>query len=215
MKSTKRLRELKKIWTQVPPDYYQKGIAKNLLQRYWHTNKLKTFKKLIGGKSFKKVLDVGCASGRMANEISKLLPGAKITGIDPYSKAIKFGKLAYPNIKFLIADGHQLPFKKKSFDLVVCYEVIEHVLNPIEVLKEIKRVLADDGLGLVVMDSGNRMFRVVWWIWEKTFGRAWQGAHLHPFKHTELEAAIKKSGLKIRKKHFSHFGMEVSFVVKN
>lgn len=208
-------KDLKKIWAQVPPDYYQKGINKNPLQKFWHTQKILTFKKIVGKKKFKKILDDGCASGSMANEISKILPKSKVTGIDVYNKAIKFGKTQYPHIKFLVADAHKLPFRNKSFDLVICYETIEHVVNPVKVLQEIKRVLKKDGLGIITMDSGNLMFRIVWWVWEKTKGNVWQDAHLHPFKHTELEKAIKKAGLKITKKQFSHFGMEVSFVVKS
>lgn len=207
-------KELRKIWAQVPPDYYQKGVSKSLLQSYWHGEKLSTFKKLVGGKVFRKMLDVGCASGSMANEISKLFPTTKIFGIDPYPEAINFGKSQYPHIKFLAADAHKLPFKKKSFDLIICYEVIEHVFNPPTVLKEIKRVLKDQGRAIIAMDSGNLLFRLVWFVWENTKGKVWQNAHLHPFKASELEAIIKKAGFKIIKKEFSHFGMAVSFYIK-
>lgn len=205
---------LVKIWNQVPADYYQKEIARSPLKRYWHTQKLNTFKQLVGGKKFKKILDVGCASGRMANEISKIFPDAKITGVDVYQKAIALGRKKYPHIKFLVSDAHKLPFDKNSFDLVICYEVIEHLVDPAKALAEIKRVLKKDGLALIVMDSGNWLFRVVWWVSEKTISSVWQNAHLHPFKHWQLEAVIKKAGFKIVKKHFSHFGMEVSFVLK-
>lgn len=211
----KTKKDLKKIWAQVPPDYYQKRINKNFLQRYWHTQKILTLKKLLGRKSFKKILDDGCASGAMANEISKIFPKAKITGIDVYDKAIKFGKTNYPHINLMVADAHKLPFKNKTFDLIVCYETIEHVVDPVKVLQEIKRVLKSSGTAIVAMDSGNTTFRIVWWVWEKTAGKVWQNAHLHPFRHQELEKVIKKAGLKIVKKHFSHFGMEVSFVVKS
>lgn len=210
----KNEKELKKIWAQVPPDYYQKGISENFLRRYWHTQKLLTLKKLVAKNDLKKILDVGCASGRMTNEISKIFPKAKITGVDVYSKAINFGRHNYSHIKFLVADAHKLPFKDKTFDLIVCYETIEHVIEPTQILREIRRVMDGSGQAIIAMDSGNLMFRIVWWIWEKTAGKVWQGAHLHPFKHEELENAIKKSGLKILKKHFSHFGMEVSFVVR-
>lgn len=210
----KTKKDLKKIWAQVPPDYYQTRIGKNLLQRYWHAQKVLTFKKIIERKKFTKILDDGCASGNMANEISKIFPKAKITGIDVYGKAINFGKNKYPHLNFFIADAHKLPFKNKSFDLVICYETIEHVVDPAKVLREIKRVVKKDGIAIIAMDSGNWTFRLVWWVWEKTAGKVWQNAHLHPFKHQELEEVIKEAGLRITKKHFSHFGMEVSFVVK-
>lgn len=206
--------ELIKIWNQVPPDYYQKEIAKNPLKRYWHTQKVNTFSSLVRNRKFKKILDVGSASGRMANEISKIFPGAQITGIDAYKKAVDYGKKTYPQIKFLVADAHKLPFRANSFDLIVCYEVIEHLVDPLKALKEMKRVLRKDGVAIVAMDSGNWLFRVVWWISEKTISSVWQNAHLHPFKHWQLEATIKKAGFKIIRKKFSHFSLEVSFLLK-
>ncbi len=207
-------KQLVKIWNQVPPDYYQKEIVKNPLKRFWHNQKVNTFKKLTIDRNFKNILDVGCASGWMANEVSKIFPAAKITGVDAYGKAINYGKRVYPHIKFRMADAHKLPFKANSFDLVICYEVIEHLVDPPKALQEIKRVLKKNGLAIVTMDSGNRLFRIVWWISEKTISSVWQNAHLHPFKHTELEEVIKKSGVKIIKKHFSHSSLEVSFLLK-
>ena len=150
----------------------------------------------------------------MTNEISKVFPKSKIVGIDTYPAAIAYGKKRYPHIKFLVGNAHKLPFPSNSFDLIVCYETIEHLTSPKKALSEIRRVMKKSGVAIVTMDSGSFPFRIVWWFWEKTYGKVWQGAHLHPFHHTELESIIKKSGLKINKKHFSHFGMEVSFVVR-
>ncbi len=150
----------------------------------------------------------------MTNRISEIFSDSKIYAIDVYGKAIAYAKKNYPHITFINADAHRLPFKNNYFDLVISYETIEHVVDPLKILKEIKRVLKKDGLAIVAMDSGNWLFRIVWWVSEKTISSVWQGAHLHPFKHTELEKVIKISGLKIIKKHFSHLGMEVSFLVR-
>ena len=206
--------KLARIWEQVPPDYYQKSTNRNLLQRYWHQEKVRTLRELVGERNPKKILDVGSASGMMANEVSKIFPEAKITAVDVYKKAVDYGKSHYPHINFVVADAHSLPFPDNAFDLIICYETIEHVINPLSVIKEAKRVVKKGGRIVLAMDSGSFLFRAVWFIWEKTQGKVWQGAHLHPFRHTELEDVIKKSGLKIVKKVFSHFGMEVSFLLK-
>jgi len=71
-----------------------------------------------------------------------------------------------------------------------------------------------NGRAVIAMDSGNLLFRVVWLFWESTKGKVWKSAHLHPFHHTELESVVKKSGFKIIKKQFSHFYMEVSFLLR-
>lgn len=206
--------DLINIWQQVPPDYYQKGITKNPLQWLWHNLKIRSFKKLTQGLQFSTCLDVGCAGGYMSNKISMIFPGVKVTGLDVYPAAVNFAKVKYPHINFLATDAHNLPFNKNTFDLIVCYETIEHVLEPKKILEEIKRVMTKEGYAIIAMDSGNLLFRVIWPFWENTFGRVWQGAHLHPFHHNDLEKIIREAGFKISKKHFSHLGMEVSFMLK-
>lgn len=204
---------LHQILEQVPADYYEHGIKNNLLQRFWHLNKIKNFRKLVRNQHFRNILDVGCAGGYMTNEIAKMFPCGQVTGVDAYTKAISYATKRFPHIYFIKTDAHTLPFKNNYFDLVVCYETIEHVKNPEKVLAQIYRVLQKGGVAIIAMDSGNLLFRLVWYVWEKTKGSVWQGAHLHPFHHDELENKIKKAGFIVTKKHFSHLWMEVSFLV--
>lgn len=204
---------LYKVWDQVPVDYYQTGVQKSFLQKIWHGKKLNLAKALLKDKNFKNCLDVGSASGYMVSEISKFYPQAKYTAVDSYDKAILHGKKNYPHIKFQVANAEKLPFKDNEFDLLICYETIEHVTKPLKALKEMKRVLKKDSNLILTMDSGNWLFRIVWFIWENTKGKVWKGAHLHPFNHIELEDLIKKAGFKIQNKFFSHLGMEVTFVL--
>lgn len=207
-------KDLIKIWQQVPPDYYDKGIAKNLFQRIWHTHKLAVFKKVVHSYNFPKILDVGCASGTLTHQISLIFPNSKVYGVDIYKKTLILGKKKYPHINFIHADAHQLPFGSNWFDLVVSYETIEHVLDPEKMLKELRRVVKKKGLVIVAMDSGSLLFKLVWWFWEKSKGKVWKGAHLHPYTHTQLERIIKDAKFRILEKRFSHLGMEVIFVLK-
>jgi len=149
----------------------------------------------------------------MTNKILKLFPKSKVIGVDAYKEAITYAKKKYPHVVFLVADAHELPFNKNTFDLCICYETIEHVENPQKMLQEIGRVIKRNGKAIVAMDSGSLLFKIVWWFWEKTKGKVWQGAHLHPFTYNELEQTIKEAGFNIEKKHFSHSGMEVSFLL--
>lgn len=208
-----RNHKLYHIWNKVPPDYYQKGVKENYLQWIWHTNKINLARKLIKSVNFKNCLDIGCAAGLMISEICKTYPHAHYFGIDVYDKAIKFAKENYANINFKVASGDKLPFKDESLDLILCFETIEHVEDPKTCLLEIKRVLKRKGTFILTMDSGNILFRIVWWFWVRTTGRVWQDAHIHPFHHSQLEELIVDSGFKIKKKILSFLGMEVTFVL--
>ncbi len=205
--------KLYKVWSQVPVAYYQKGVKQNILQYIWHSHKIKLASKILSKLNFRNCLDVGCASGYMISEIAKIYPNCKYFGIDSYDQAIDYAKKNYPNIEFKAASADNLPFKNDSFDLVLFYETIEHVENPQDCLKEISRILKKNGTLILTMDSGSKLFRLVWFIWERTKGKIWQGAHLHPFHHSGLEELIKNSGFSIRNKLLSFLNMEVTFIL--
>lgn len=75
-------KSLQEIWAQVPPDYYQRGVAGNLLQRLWHGHKLRTLARILPRRPFGMVADVGCAGGYMAAQIARLLPVARWEVLD-------------------------------------------------------------------------------------------------------------------------------------
>lgn len=201
------------IWSKVPPDYYQKGVRSNVFQWVWHRIKISNTKKLLQKINFNSCLDIGCASGYMLSEITKAYPKAEYFGIDVYDKAITLGKKLYPRIHFRVASADKIPSKNNSFDLILFYETIEHVEDPMKSLKEIRRVMKKGGHLILAMDSGNLLFRTIWFFWEKTLGRVWGEAHLHPFHHLQLEQLLRSAGFKIKQKLFTHLGMEVVFVL--
>jgi ubiquinone/menaquinone biosynthesis C-methylase UbiE len=205
-------KRLAEIWAQVPPDYYDRGVAQNPLQKLWHTRKLRHVINLLPPQT-KKILDVGCSSALLTAEVAKQLPKSKVFGVDSYKKAIDFAKTKYPHLKLIVADAHRLPFKDKTFDLVICTETLEHVTDPKKSLLEIGRVLKKGGRGIISMDSGSLLFRTVWFFWTKTKGKVWEDAHLHEFNARALEDLIKEAGFKINKKIYSHLGMAVTFLV--
>ncbi|EKD90180.1 MAG: methyltransferase type 11 [uncultured bacterium] len=207
-------KDFDRILNSVPPDYYQKGIKGNILQKIWHGTKIKFALKLLNNISFKNCLEVGSASGHLISEIAKKHPKVKFHAIDAYKEAIEFGKKKYPHIKFLKAEAEKLPFKNNQFDLILCYETIEHVRNPKKVISEMRRVLKKKGKLILAMDSGTLTFRIIWFFWERTRGRVWQAAHLNPYHHRDLEALVLQSGFKITQKYFTHFGLEIVLMLE-
>jgi len=98
----------------------------------------------------KKVLDAGCGTGYGSFLILK--QGAThVTGIDNSSEAIDFCKKHYrdKNLDFKIDDCTKCHLKDSSYDVVVSFEVIEHVSDANSCLSEMKRVMKKNGIFVV------------------------------------------------------------------
>jgi ubiquinone/menaquinone biosynthesis C-methylase UbiE len=207
---------LEEIWNDVPPDYYQKGIRHNILQKIWHLNKLRCTLQLIQNNTNPgKILDIGCASGWFLAQIKKKYPQSKCMGIDIYDKAISYGNKLYPELQLANFDAHRLPFDNCSFDIIICTEVLEHVVSPNQVLQEIKRVLKPEGIAIIEMDTGNSLFRIVWYLWNHLRCGVWKDAHLHKFNRHKLEKLINTSGLHVVQKKLFCYNMAIVFAAKN
>ncbi|MFA5793899.1 MAG: glycosyltransferase [Candidatus Brocadiia bacterium] len=98
----------------------------------------------------KKVLDVGCGEGYGSFFLAQT--AKSVIGIDIDKAAINHALKKYrqENLKFKIGDVRDIPLKGKNlFDVIVCYEVLEHIKEQAKLLKEVKRLLKDDGLFIV------------------------------------------------------------------
>lgn len=99
-------------------------------------------------KTTTSLLDIGCTEGRNLRVFRRRLPNARICGTD-LSDA-KADEIRAQGFEFRKADASQgLPFETGVLDVVVCGEVIEHVVDPDAMLQEIWRVLKPGGLAVI------------------------------------------------------------------
>lgn len=96
------------------------------------------------------VLDVGCGTGLFMKHIINV-GCTQCFGVDGHTDfahlAIKRGYKEVRQIEDLNVD--KLPFEDEKFDVVVCKDVFEHLLNPMHAVSEIKRVLKPGGIFLL------------------------------------------------------------------
>jgi SAM-dependent methyltransferase len=134
----------------------------------------------------RRLLDLGCGTGYGAAELAG---GARcVIGLDQSMEAVSYATHHYgqPNLHFLCACATTIPLAAEVFDLVVAYELIEHVPEWRLVLPEVKRVLAPKGL--FVVSTPNKLF------YEET--RRLSGPnpyHAHEFEFDEFRQALTDS----------------------
>ncbi len=146
--------------------------------------------------SGKKVLDIGCRWGHITYDIAK--KGNEVIGIDFVPEFIEEAKKIHGDkVKFMVMDAYDLKFKDKSFDAVFLGETFEHLIDPRKALKEIRRVLKDNG-ALIITTPNFASFRNR----IKTFlGYQNDDFYLHIKVCTKetLENLLKGAGFKIEK----------------
>jgi 2-polyprenyl-3-methyl-5-hydroxy-6-metoxy-1,4-benzoquinol methylase len=97
------------------------------------------------------ILDLGCYPGDFGVLLRKQYPDSHITLADIEVSPIADHGLNFVKIENL--EHGKLPFSDNCFDLVICLEVLEHLYNPDNLLKEIHRVLISGGI--LVMSTPN------------------------------------------------------------
>lgn len=204
---------LVEIHEDVPADHYDKGIKRNLFQKYWHSRRFSEIKKVLRQVDGP-VLDVGCHSGTFTTFILNQIKTKEIYGVDISHSAIERIKKKIPYGHFQVADATILPFKDNFFDAVFCLEVLEHVDNPTEVIHEVRRVLKKDGYGVILVPTDNKLFRTVWFLWTMYYP-VWRHAHVQSFSADSLETKLKLVGFKIEKVKTFNMGMLKLVVFKN
>jgi SAM-dependent methyltransferase len=132
----------------------------------------------------KRVLDTGCGAGYGSAELAHT--AQTVVGIDVSSDAVTFARANYrlPNLTFEMASCTALPHRDAIFDLVVGFEVIEHLENWREFLREVRRVLSPNGQFIV--STPNKLYYT-----ESRGGEGVNPFHVHEFEFEEFRTELK------------------------
>ena len=184
----------------VPANWYFESLKKDQLQKFWHNTRFREVKKVA--TPAESVLDVGCADGVFSQVIFRATQPKKFIGLDVVKTSVAWAKkhwIKNKKMKFIVGDAHKLLFDNNSFDAVFCLEALEHVADPLLVLREFKRVMKKDGYGVFLVPSDNNLFKIVWWLWLHFYPRGWvwKETHIQTYRNNYLPIACKKAGFKI------------------
>lgn len=157
------------------PDKVERDLWNEHIARYLFASRL---------AKRKRVLDIACGLGYGSAELAK--SARTVCAIDIATQAVVEASRRYqsPNLSFMAASATRLPFPDASFDLIVAFEVIEHLEEWPALLSEARRLIAPGGQ--VIISTPNQSFYAQT---RKTAGP--NPFHVHEFQYAEFREALR------------------------
>ncbi|RMG09124.1 MAG: class I SAM-dependent methyltransferase [Acidobacteria bacterium] len=162
----------------------------------------------------KRILSVGSGT---ASDVWFLAHENVVIGVDYAVSGLRKG--CQHRVAGVVSDlnfSSSLPFKDRSFDVVICKDILEHLLDPMVVMQEVTRVLKDDGY--VVISVPNHFYlpmriRILFGkglLWKSISDHSrnyeeWNYMHVRFFTYKGFQRFLEVVGLKVEK-FFWDFG---------
>jgi SAM-dependent methyltransferase len=99
------------------------------------------------------IVDLGCSTGYLLEELQTLRPGAQLIGVDMIESGLRTAHRSIPAARLLQADVCALPLANASVDAAVSANLLEHVDDDEKALAELQRVLRPGGRAALVVPT--------------------------------------------------------------
>lgn len=145
------------------------------------------------------VLDIGCGGGGFIKRLQGL--GFQVHGLDASPLACRLAGESVGAENIFHGDLMSVDFPASSYDVITMWHVIEHVHDPLAVLKKARLLLKDDGLLIVCCPNFDSWLRI---FFKEKWYPFFVPHHLFHFTLRTLSIALEKAGyeVKSRKRHF-------------
>lgn len=142
-------------------------------------------------------LDVACGGGWALRIAEKR--NLNTYGIDISSNAVKKAKKNTQNSEIVVGNGEHLPWPEEYFDYVTCLGSLEHYINPEIGVREISRVLKNDGFSIIMLPNKYPFQQIISLLFKGDFfSDEWQILERSATKE-KWKAFLEINGLKVEK----------------
>ncbi|GDX99393.1 methyltransferase [Phycisphaerae bacterium] len=152
-----------------------------------------------------RVLDLGCGSGNFLARMQQ--QGAIVTGVEPDEKAREAVRSRGIAVHAGTAEDVPAEVLREKFDIIATRHVLEHCIDPLTVLRNIKSMLAPGGVYLCDVPNNNALGL-------QRAGAAWHWLdvprHINFFTRQSLANAARKAGLTIASETYCGFTQQVA-----
>ncbi|KAL2848308.1 S-adenosyl-L-methionine-dependent methyltransferase [Aspergillus pseudodeflectus] len=126
-------------------------------------------------KPHMKILDIGCGPGTITVDLATYVPAGHVTGLEMVGDVLVGARAlaesrGITNIDFVTGDANSLAYDDETFDVVFCHQVLQHVADPVAILREMKRVCRKGG----IVAARESDYSVFMWYPELPGLRRWQ-----------------------------------------
>jgi ubiquinone/menaquinone biosynthesis C-methylase UbiE len=160
--------------------------------------KEKRVRKILSQTDFRKktVMDVAGGTGYIGETIKKM--GGTYIDLDISNGMLSLARDKLSTIPgdhlLVLSDVHKIPLRKNTVDIALISEVLEHVEKPREVIREVSRVLKQDGT--IIVTNPNPFWAPIQYFAEKVKYKAPEGPHTYIY-HRALMRDIEQAGFSI------------------
>ncbi len=97
------------------------------------------------------VLDIGCGPGTITGDLAARVAPGSVLAVDLFADVLNVARAEIQrrklsNVSFATADVHKLDFPDDAFDVVHAHQVLQHVADPAQALREMRRVCRPGGI---------------------------------------------------------------------
>jgi len=158
---------------------------------------------LTRGRAIRGVVDLGCGDGERLARLGEVLPGdVELIGLDLQPDPARAQELARRGVGVVQANLEEDlgALRDEGHDLVIMSQILEHLRDPVAVLRNVARKLAPGGCVLIETPNlGGLDFRL---FHERYWGAYHIPRHFHLFSRATLAAAVDRAGLRVVRRGF-------------
>jgi SAM-dependent methyltransferase len=112
----------------------------------WSRRLASDFADFAGVGAGMRVLDVGCGTGALTEELLVRLPTGSVSAVDPSASFVGSVSARLPDVEVTVAAAESLPFPSGSFDAALALLVVHFMADPVAGLSEMARVTRPGGV---------------------------------------------------------------------
>ncbi|MEK6885359.1 MAG: class I SAM-dependent methyltransferase [Nanoarchaeota archaeon] len=172
--------------------YFNTWVEKLPLEKMFNKDKVKLIHSI---KPSGKLLEIGCGRGKLLNELKK---DYSVFGTDISKAAIIESSKLIDKKNLRVSNIEKEPIKEK-YDIILAFDVLEHLKNPDKTIKNIKKSLKKDGVFIFSVPNNYGLFGKMM----TAFFNYTDKTHVSTFKRKKWIEIMKNAGFKsdIRNQH--------------